>query len=390
MKYLFVLNLLFTSLLISAQQSIKFEEGSFKDILAKAKKDNKIIFMDAYASWCGPCKLMEKNVFTDAAVRDFYNGSFINSRFDMEKGEGRDIARKYQIGSYPTFLFLNGDGEELFRGMGYMAAGDFIEMGRQANNPFSKKGSLKSQFEKGESDPDFLKNAIKIYANSDPEFAKKASERYFKLKKDKAFTKEEISMLLYFLKSTEDPNYLVFKNSKTEIVKLLPENIYNQFEAQLRLPEISHRALDVDKKTVNDALFLSEASKLMGAEEAAKALTHLKLSFYLSVGNFKDYETTAVGYYKDGEGFAAQELAAVAAVFSNKVEDPTSLKKAVVWAEKAIMTNETAENAFVLGQLYQKTGNREGAKAFGEVALRLGKQNGADTTAVQNFLNAVK
>nr|WP_309762545.1 thioredoxin family protein [Chryseobacterium sp. SORGH_AS_1175] len=80
---------LFIGVLIFSQESIQFQDVPFKDLIAKAKKENKIVFIDAYASWCGPCKMMERNVFTKKSVGDYFNTNFVNARFDMEKGEGR-------------------------------------------------------------------------------------------------------------------------------------------------------------------------------------------------------------------------------------------------------------------------------------------------------------
>lgn len=80
---------IFCTIAVSAQESITFQELPFKDIIAKAKKEKKLVFIDAYASWCGPCKMMEKNVFTQKSVSDYYNTNFINARFDMEKEKAR-------------------------------------------------------------------------------------------------------------------------------------------------------------------------------------------------------------------------------------------------------------------------------------------------------------
>ena len=83
--------------LFAQEQGITFAGGNWKDMLAKAKAENKVIFMDAYATWCGPCKMMDKNVFAEASVGEFYNEHFVNAQIDMEAGEGIELTELYQV-----------------------------------------------------------------------------------------------------------------------------------------------------------------------------------------------------------------------------------------------------------------------------------------------------
>ena len=80
-----------------ADKGIEFYEGNFNDALAKAKYENKIIFMDAYASWCGPCKKMAANVFTDEKAGEYFNANFVNLKMDMEKGKGLKLLENIQF-----------------------------------------------------------------------------------------------------------------------------------------------------------------------------------------------------------------------------------------------------------------------------------------------------
>src|ERR1043166_391494 len=116
------LSLVIASFLISSAfaqtKTIEFDHGTFEEVLARAKKENKMIYIDCYTSWCGPCKWMAKNIFTNDSVADFYNSNFVNAKIDMEKGEGVDIAAKYDVRAYPTMLYLNADGVQLHRTCG--------------------------------------------------------------------------------------------------------------------------------------------------------------------------------------------------------------------------------------------------------------------------------
>ena len=382
---------IFCAIVISAQESIQFQDLPYKDIIAKAKKEKKLVFIDAYASWCGPCKMMEKNVFTQKAVGDYFNTNFINARFDMEKGEGRDIASKFGVRSYPTYLFLNGEGELVSRNSGYMEEGIFVAMAQDINSQGGKGSSLKDRFSKGEKDPAFLINIMKLNSDSDYEFAKKASERYFENKKNtEELTKDEIGLLLYFLKSMEDSNYKTFTSRKAEIIKFLPEETYKEFDAQLKLAKIADQSIDDKNKKINDEYFLKAAEPLVGKQVATTKLNQTKLSYYERNANFPEYEKAALDYYKNSEAFNPEELLRAAWVFADHVKTPSSLKKATEWAEKSVMRGENPENTYILSKLYFLTGNKEVAQNYAEMSKNLAARSGKDSKLAEELLKQIK
>lgn len=110
---------------------VDFKEAKLSELLAQAGKENKYLFVDVYAVWCGPCKYMANQVFTQTKVGDYFNKTFVNAKFDAEKGEGVDVAKKYGVKAYPTFLILNSKGDEVGRIVGGDEADDFIKKVQQ-------------------------------------------------------------------------------------------------------------------------------------------------------------------------------------------------------------------------------------------------------------------
>ena len=103
-----------------------FTQGTLKELLAQAGKQEKYLFVDVYAGWCGPCRYMATKIFPQPKVGDYFNKTFVNAKFDAEKGEGIAVARKYDVRSYPTFLILDEKGEEVGRVVGAADADRFI------------------------------------------------------------------------------------------------------------------------------------------------------------------------------------------------------------------------------------------------------------------------
>jgi thioredoxin-related protein len=113
MKNLFVfLFALMLSLPAFAEgDGVNFFEGSFRQALAKAKKEKKLVMLDAYTSWCGPCKVLKNKVFPNKELGDYINARFVSIGVDMEAGEGPALANMYPVKGYPTILFLDASGK---------------------------------------------------------------------------------------------------------------------------------------------------------------------------------------------------------------------------------------------------------------------------------------
>jgi len=111
---------------------INFFKGTLKEARAKAKKEKKLVFVDCYTTWCGPCKSMAKKTFVNKEVGDYYNTNFICVKIDMEQGEGPDVATQYSIEAYPTYLFLDSKGDVKHKDLGFIDAERFIQVGKTA------------------------------------------------------------------------------------------------------------------------------------------------------------------------------------------------------------------------------------------------------------------
>ena len=121
-----------TSALTAQDKGIQFAKVSFDEAKSLADQEDKLIFMDGYAVWCGPCRYMAANVFTDPEVGELFNRSFVNLKMDMEKGEGPRLARVYRLTAYPTLFILDSEGQVLEKKVGGMNTAQFKAWAKKA------------------------------------------------------------------------------------------------------------------------------------------------------------------------------------------------------------------------------------------------------------------
>ncbi len=198
------------------QGGVNFEHITFDEALAKAKAENKLVFMDCYTSWCGPCKYMSETIFPQEKAGEFFNPKFVCVKFDMEKGEGPELGKKFGVRAYPTFLILRPDGSVQHKVVGGGDLEGFIARVEKGLNEKTSLDYLNKVYEKGKMNKKQLM-AYQIALNDAYEQAKseKVGEELNKILKDKDKMKKEFWPILEESPYGSDNFKLVVNNIAT-------------------------------------------------------------------------------------------------------------------------------------------------------------------------------
>lgn len=117
---------------------VRFFQGTWDALLQEAQKQNRPVFVDFYAVWCGPCKMLERYTFSNPEVGAYADKNYIAYRIDAEKGEGPRLANQYRVRAYPTIVFIDPSGNELGRYIGYVDAPGFLTLLQRYYEQYTK------------------------------------------------------------------------------------------------------------------------------------------------------------------------------------------------------------------------------------------------------------
>jgi len=109
---------------------MQFFAGSWQQALAESQRTGKPLFVAFYANWCPPCHRMEREAFPNPAIADAFNTRFVCYRIDAEVGEGPGLASRYNVGSFPTTLYMTPTGGIVHRAVGYTGVNGMIQQAK--------------------------------------------------------------------------------------------------------------------------------------------------------------------------------------------------------------------------------------------------------------------
>ena len=349
--------LLFIPSFLSAQ-GIEFYHGSWSEALDKAKSEEKLIFVDAFASWCGPCKRMASQTFPDEEVGAFFNANFICMKIDMEKPENSEFASKYPVRSYPTLMFIDSEGKMVMKDIGAKNVPQLIETGQKALGKNDKSVDYEKKYNDGNRDPQLIYDYVRAL-----NAAKKPSLKYTNEYLDSQSDLTSNFNLQFILEGAIEADSRVFDLLLQHKDKI--ETIAGAEKVNARIETACTNTLNKGIQFKSENL-LEEAKSKMNAAKHPKASAfalHADMTYFKSVKDSNGYLKAAKKYQKT----AVKKNAAMMHDLTVDLvrffpEDKKVLAQALKWGKTAAETGGLPEYWMTLAGIYKLQGNIQKAR----------------------------
>ncbi len=373
---------------------IYFEKGlSFSQIKEKAAIEGKMIFIDVYTTWCGPCKYMAQKVFTQKKVGDFFNENFINISVQTDTSNKDDenvkswytdakvINEYYSVKAYPTFLFLNAEGELIHSIVGAsLDAEEFLVKSQKAVDTASQYAHLKYLFNNGNREPDFLRSLVQAAkeAGDDSSFHAYANT-YLATQNDLA-APQNISLITEATKTSQDVGFNILINHPEEVNAFIGNNlrlwILNRIAFDEKIfPTIMPEGKKTEyggglviygggkmEKNVNWTLLKEKIAPVYGPLTDQIILNgQLKYYSWSGVDEWKSFNDLLIEYTSNEKQIDTVFINRMALELIRKCDDIPSIREAKKWAYILVRQPCVPAYSGTYGKLLYKSGEKDKA-----------------------------
>ena len=387
MKQLFFI-LIFSSLtiLLAAEETgIRFEhDATWQQILEKAKKEKKFILLDAYASWCGPCKWMAKEIFPRPEVGKAINPYYVSAKIDMEKGEGIELSKKFEVRNFPTYLFFDPNGNLVHRSLGSMAAKDFIQVCSDALDSTKQYVTLRNKYLQGQRDSAFLKQFSYIAAGAQDSLSAASMLKYFQANNNQ-LNSNTIQFIFALTASINDTGFNMILNNKEAFYKEIGKDKVDELLEEL----VWNEAKKAGKKGTDKDAFRKVIQHFL-PEKTDQLCAEYELSLLKRMGNWKEYAEKAD---KFASLYCQNDYQRLNSIAYNLFENYTSksiLEKGLKMALRSVELKSTFENNDTVAHLYYKLNQKANAKSYAQKAYDLAVAAGEESFELEAFLKSLK
>ncbi|NBB88869.1 MAG: DUF255 domain-containing protein [Bacteroidetes bacterium] len=374
--------------LFAQDREIEFRDLTFDEAITAAEEENKPIFMDCYTVWCGPCKWMAANIFTNNEVADYYNENFVCVKFDMEKGEGLELAKEFKIRAYPTLLFINGDRKLVMKQIGAPRDPEpYIQLGKNARSEDYNLLALAENLDENRDDPSFMAKYFEVMAGADMVEQEEVDAYFAETPKKDWLKKENVKILTRIEHDIESKIFQdILKRSdeyiavNSDIEKVIGYSVQRALMNQLFSKEenaeedyetLLKKVKSWDFPGKNETLFMVESLPIRrkGPDEyIAFCLDRVKSDLWDN----------------------ARQLNSVAWYFFEHTEDPAKLQNAEKWAARSVSLEASHHALDTYANLLFVNGQPEKALEMETRALKKAKAKGVDTASYEKLIAKIK
>lgn len=387
MRYLVIIGIIALSFTTTKAQGIEFFHGTWEEALTEAKLQEKVIFIDAFAVWCGPCKRMANNVFPDEKVGEFFNRYFINMKLDMERGEGLEFRKEYPVAAFPTLFFINSEGEVVQKVKGAKDVKSLLDLGKKVLSLSDNSEEYAELYEAGERDPEFIYKYVKSLNNSGKSSLRIANE-YLNSQSDLS-TEFNLKFILETATSADSRIFGLLVQNRSQIEDVVgKEDVENQIVRACQ-------ATVLKASEYNSTELLEEAQEKMKKHCPEKAMQFTydsALDFHLTQRNPEEYAKVCKKYAKKVLKDNALELDKLATnMYQNFTEEKAVLVEAESISKAAIDKEVNYRYYATYARILKDNGKDKEALDYAEKALELARAEGPHTVRMmESFIQQIK
>lgn len=376
-KFVLLLSFLLPMLVHAQDTGIHFEHTlTWQQIQAKAKAENKYIFIDCFTTWCGPCKYMSASVFPLKNVGEFMNDKFVSLKIQLDTTandndavkawykDGHEIAGKYDVQVYPTYLIFGPDGTIVHRFVGSSPAEEFIGAVKKSLNPETQYYTALNQYKNGKKDNDFLFTTALTAADAyDMETAYKIANEYLETQTD-LYTKDNINFIKKFTRSSKDKGFDMMLHHADKVDEVAGKGTAANTVQSIIMSEEVFSKFSRDKKATPDwsAMKNSIEQKYPGMDMSDKTVSKAKVMWYQFAADWNNYQTAVVYYVtKYGAALSPDELNNFAWNVFENCPDMKCVAKALEWSKRSFEGNNSPMFIDTYANILYKLGRKKEA-----------------------------